>query len=287
MKYIAVYLFFQLTINLFPMNASGQKPLRVLSWNIYLLPVLSLFNDNQSRSKAIAAQIYESDYDLVVFQEAFSATNRRHIARRIKDKYPYQYGPVNQGRSLHRTNSGLWVVSRIPLQMLGSLHFEESTGFDAVARKGAVLFEGVFNGKKFQLLSTHLQADGKVGIRERQLSEIKGKLLQPYHEKSVPQLICGDFNIEKSDSDTYQGMLDLLEAKDGDFSSGLRYTYDETGNTLLRKPGGRKKLIDYFLLRNDELVHRIERKVRAFQRMVGDELHHLSDHHALEAEIHL
>ncbi len=141
--------------------------------------------------------------------------------------------------------------------------------------------------EKNQLLSTHLQADGKVGIRERQLSEIKEKLLQPFYEKSVSQLICGDFNIEKIDVDTYQGMLDLLEAKDGDFSSGLRYTYDEPGNTLLRKPGGRKKLIDYFLLRNDELVHRIERKIRAFQRMVGDELHHLSDHHALEAEIHL
>ena len=111
--------------------------------------------------------------------------------------------------------------------------------------------------------------------------------LQPIYEKSVPQLICGDFNIEKNDRETYQGMLDLLEAKDGDFSSGLRCTYDEPGNTLLLKPGGRKKLIDYFLLRNDELVHRIERKIRAFQRMVGDELHHLSDHHALEAEIHL
>ena len=40
------------------------------------------------------------------------------------------------------------------------------------------LFPMYASGKKFQLLSTHLQADGKVGIRERQLSEIKEKLLQ-------------------------------------------------------------------------------------------------------------
>lgn len=284
MKYRFLFVLFMTYQSL---QAIEQQPLRVLSWNIYLLPVLSLFNDNQSRAKAIADQIVESNYDVVVFQEAFSATNRRHIARKIKEKYPFQYGPVNQGRSLHRTNSGLWVVSRIPLTMLGSVRFTEATGFDAVARKGAVLFEGVFNGKKFQLVTTHLQADGREGIRERQLDAINRQLLEQFHEVNVPQLICGDFNIDKNDSETYEGMLRLLNAKDGDFSSGLIYSYDERGNTLLRKPDGRKKLIDYFLLRNDELIHRIERKIRAFQRMVGEELHHLSDHHALEAEIHL
>jgi endonuclease/exonuclease/phosphatase family metal-dependent hydrolase len=284
MKYILLLILF---MNFLPINATDQKPLRVLSWNIYLLPVLSLFNDNQSRAKAIADQIVESNYDVVVFQEAFSATNRRHIARKIQEIFPYQYGPVNQGRSLHRTNSGLWVVSRIPLTTLGTIRFAEATGFDAVARKGAVLFEGVFNGRKFQLITTHLQADGKEGIRERQLDAIKRDLLEQFHETNVPQLICGDFNIEKSDSETYEGMLRLLNATDGDLSSGLMYSFDESGNTLLRKPEGRKKLIDYFLLRNGEFIHRIERKIRAFQRMVGEELHHLSDHHALEAEIHL
>jgi len=282
------YLFFILLIlKISPMHATEQKPLRVLSWNIYLLPVLSLFNDNQLRAKAIAEQIYESDYDVVVFQEAFSATNRRHIARRVKERYPYQYGPVNKGIAIHRTNSGLWIVSRIPLKMLGSVRFNDANGFDAVARKGAALLEGHFNNKKFQLLNTHLQADGKEGTRERQLHEISTRLLYEFHEENVPQLICGDFNIEKEDTEKYLGMLDVLNAKDGELSSSLNYSYDERGNTLLRKPEGRKKLIDYFLLRNDDLVHRIERKIRAFQRMVGEELHHLSDHYALEAEIHL
>ena len=269
------------------MNASENQPLRILSWNVFLLPVLSLFNDNQQRARAIADQISDSNYDIVVFQEAFSATNRRHIARRVKDEFPYHYGPVNQGMSLHRTNSGLWVISRIPLTLRSSIRFTESTGFDAVARKGAVIFEGHFNEKKFQLLTTHLQADGKPGIRERQLDEIRKKLLHPFSEKNIPQVICGDFNIEKNDSHTYNGMLNLLEASDGDLSSSLLHSYDERENTLLRKPEGRTKLIDYILLRNDVLVHRIERKIKAFQRLVGEEIHHLSDHYALEAEIHL
>ncbi len=284
MRYI---IFILLILTIHPMNASEQKPLRILSWNIYLLPVLSLFNDNQLRAKAIADQIYESDYDVVVFQEAFSATNRRHIARKLKERFPYQYGPVNKGIAIHRTSSGLWVVSRFPLTMRGCLRFSDSNGFDAVARKGAALFEGWYNNKKFQLVTTHLQADGKEGVRERQLHEINSNLLHPFHEENVPQLICGDFNIEKEDTDKYLSMLDVLNAKDGDFSSSLSYTYDERGNSLLRKPQGRKKLIDYFLLRNDVLIHRIERKIRAFQRLVGEELHHLSDHYALEAEIHL
>ncbi|MDD3195868.1 MAG: sphingomyelin phosphodiesterase [Paludibacter sp.] len=268
-------------------TASDSSPLRILSWNVYLLPVLSLFNDNPLRARAIADEIYDSNYDVVVFQEAFSATNRRRIARRIREKYPFQYGPVNQGRALHRTNSGLWIVSRIPLTLKKSILFSESTGFDAVARKGAVIFEGEFKGKKFQLLTTHLQADGKPGIRERQLEEIRQQLLHPYSDVHIPQVICGDFNIEKSDSSTYDGMLRVLEAADGELSSSLRYSYDERGNSLLRRPEGNPKLIDYILLRNDGLIHRIERKIRAFQRLVGEEMHHLSDHYALEAEIHL
>lgn len=268
-------------------TASDSSPLRILSWNVYLLPVLSLFNDNPLRARAIADEIYDSNYDVVVFQEAFSATNRRRIARRIREKYPFQYGPVNQGRALHRTNSGLWIVSRIPLTLKKSILFSESTGFDAVARKGAVIFEGDFKGKKFQLLTTHLQADGKPGIRERQLEEIRQQLLHPYSDVHIPQVICGDFNIEKSDSSTYDGMLRVLEAADGELSSSLRYSYDERGNSLLRRPEGNPKLIDYILLRNDGLIHRIERKIRAFQRLVGEEMHHLSDHYALEAEIHL
>lgn len=279
-----------LILLLFPintMNASENQPLRILSWNVYLLPVISLFNDNQQRARAIADKISDSNYDIVVFQEAFSATNRRHIARRVKEKFPYHYGPINKGMSPHRTSSGLWVVSRIPLEKKSSIRFSKSSGFDAVARKGAVIFEGIFNDKKFQLLTTHLQADGKEGIRERQLDEIRNKLLHPFSETNIPQVICGDFNIEKNDVHTYNGMLNLLEASDGELSSSLLHSYDERENTLLRKPEGRTKLIDYILMRNDLLVHRIERKIKAFQRLVGEELHHLSDHYALEAEIHL
>jgi len=279
-----------LILLLFPinkMNASENQPLRILSWNVYLLPVLSLFNDNQQRARSIADQISDSNYDIVVFQEAFSLTNRRHISRRVKENFPYHYGPVNKGISPHRTSSGLWVISRIPLDLKSSIRFTKSTGYDALARKGAVIFEGLFNDKKFQLLTTHLQADGKPGIRERQLDEIRRKLLHPFTEADVPQFICGDFNIEKEDENTYNFMLELLEASDGALSSILLHSYDERENTLLRKPEGRTKLIDYILLRNDQLVHRIERKIKAFQRLVGEEVHHLSDHYGLEAEIHL
>jgi len=259
--------------------------LKILSWNIYMLPYISLFNSNAKRAKVIADKLEYSDYQIIVFQEAFSSKCRDILAKRLAKEYPYQYGPANKSLYPFRTNSGLWVVSKIPLTQLGKIKFSISRGFDIIARKGAVLFQGDFHGSTFQLLTTHLQADNSHLIREKQCSEIKDHLLNQYFNPNIPQLICGDFNIDMNDHQNYQLMLKTLGANNGEISGDIKVTYDELNNTLARNAMGKKSLIDYILVRNEKWIDHIERKVQTFYTKIGSRSSNLSDHYAMEANI--
>jgi len=263
----------------------SSKSLKILSWNIYMLPYISLFNRNADRAKVIADQLQFSDYHVIVFQEAFSFKCRHVLSKRLAKEYPFQYGPANKCLMPFRTNSGLWVISKIPLTRLDKIRFSLNRGYDNIARKGAILFQGEFLGAKFQLLTTHLQADKSHHIRESQCSEIKEHLLNQYFDPDIPQLICGDFNIDMSDPVNYQIMLHTLEARNGEISGDVQFTYDEIDNTLARTTLGKKRVIDYILVRNEQWIEHIERKIQTFYTHFGGKHAHLSDHYAMEAHI--
>ncbi|MFZ4581830.1 MAG: sphingomyelin phosphodiesterase [Paludibacter sp.] len=262
-----------------------KKELKILSWNIYMLPYISLFNNNGERAKVIADKLQYSDYQIIVFQEAFSSKCRHILEKGLLKEYPYQYGPANKNTLPFKTNSGLWVVSKIPLVELGEFQFGRSGGFDAVARKGAVLFSGNFYGADFQLLTTHLQSEYSHEMRKIQCIEIKEHLLNPYFKNNIPQLICGDFNIDMDDMPNYQQMLKILDAKNGELSGTVNVTYDEINNNLARVNNGKQRIIDYVLVRNGELIHSIERKVQTFFSKINGYETHLSDHYAMEFNV--
>jgi endonuclease/exonuclease/phosphatase family metal-dependent hydrolase len=259
--------------------------LRILSWNIYMLPYLSLFNDNDQRSKAIAERLNGSDYHIIVFQEAFSSKCRNIMSRILLGSFPFQYGPANDVKFSLRTNSGLWIVSKFPLTQLDQLKFSVSRGFDVVARKGAVLFEGCFKGSKFQLLATHLQSDDSPELRTKQCSEIREHLLNPHYQKDTPQFLCGDFNIDMFDSAQYIEMLRILDASNGQVNGEMMVTYDEINNNLAYRPNGKRRIIDYALVRNASIIERVERKVHTFLSGIGEGETNLSDHYAMEFSV--
>jgi len=293
-KSLSLILFFMLLLNtslkaILPSDSSFQQSqpseLKILSWNIYMLPYISLFNNNDQRANKIADKLNESDYQIIVFQEAFSSKCRSVLAKKLSDKYPYQYGPANKNVLPFRTNSGLWIVSKMPLTKLGEFQFSICKGFDAVARKGAVLLEGNFKGIKFQLLATHLQADHSHALRDKQCAEIKEHLLNPYFREDTPQFICGDFNIDMEDTFNYSRMLQTLDAKNGELSGNIKVTYDELDNNLAYNANGKKRIIDYVLVRNEGLIEKMERKVQTFFSNIGENESNLSDHYAMEFSV--
>lgn len=264
--------------------STDTAELKILSWNIYMLPFLSWFNGNGRRAEVIGQKLVDSDYNIIVFQEAFSLKCRRILRKYLTETYPYQYGPTNDSFRPFRSNSGLWVLSKLPLKQLKSIKFKEARGYDAIARKGAVLFEGEHNGKRFQLMATHLQSDKDQDIREKQYKEIS-QLLAEFYEVGIPQILCGDFNTEMSEKQHYNSMLNTLDAQNGALSGDVQVTYDEINNNLSKQKDGTKGIIDYILTRNTEEITNIKRQVREFHNSDPKYNTYLSDHYAMEAVV--
>lgn len=271
-----------------PDEQHADRDLKILSWNIYMLPYVSIWNNNQARARLIVRELEQSDHQIIVFQEAFSSRCRNIIAKGLEEKFPYQYGPENPNYIPLFTNSGLWIISKIPLKKLGAIKFSKSQGIDMIARKGAVLFEGIYQNTPFQLLATHLQSEDPHHIRAQQCNEISEHLLKPYEHEHIPQLICGDFNIDIDDHLHYRKMLETLDAQDGEITGPISTTYDEIDNPLARIPSGKKRIIDYILVRNSKLIRKIERKIQFFysHKMDGN-IDYLSDHNAMEMTVNL
>ena len=263
----------------------GTRELKILTWNIYMLPHCSWIHGNCKRAQAIAEKLKVSDYDIIVFEEAFDYKARKILRQQLQELYPFIYGPANESFLSFRTNSGIWVLSKVPLKKLKEIQYRNRYGIDAMARKGAVMFEGEWNDCQFQLVGTHLQADSPDEVRREQCNEIAVLLLKKFSKENVPQIVCGDFNIEMEDATNYHYMLNTLEAENGQIDGDTHSSYDEIDNILAKKQNGKKQLIDYVLVRNSKLIKNIKRKISVFREYKNNVLLELSDHYGIEASV--
>ena len=274
--------------------------LKILSWNIYMLPNrdMPIFTGQQARAAIIAALLNAENYDVIVFQEAFHDRAREILSDGLREKYPYQIGPANQRAGFLRTNSGVWMVSRVPIKMLREIEFDNCAGFDCLANKGALLIEGEKNGQPFQIIGTHLQAfngEKRDAIRTQQYEQIRNELLQPFERDNVPQLLCGDFNTAKR-SQRYVPMLEILNADDGSFSGSITYTDATDDYAPDDYTHDKRDVLDYILFRQKKsdvadkprCKTTVTSKVKIFRTpwfFKGKKRRDLSDHCAVEAEV--
>ncbi|MEI7661834.1 MAG: sphingomyelin phosphodiesterase [Bacteroidota bacterium] len=264
-------------------NTTGLK---ILTWNIGMLPVLDMFKEKNERAQAIGNALSNQDYDIIVFQEAFTWYARSVIGQALHEQYPYAYGPVNKSLISLKVNSGIWILSKFPLKIRKEIEFTVAAGMDEFARKGAVLLEGWFYGAPFQLIATHLQDDAYPQIiREQQLIEIHDKLINPYSQLDVPQIICGDFNTDEKVAKNYKGMLSILDAVDEEICGSMKVTFDDLSNDVFKSPHPDPRKIDYVLTRNPHLIRWINERVAVLKSRWGNKRDYLSDHNGLEAVI--
>jgi endonuclease/exonuclease/phosphatase family metal-dependent hydrolase len=195
------------------------------------------------------------------------------------------YGPANKAFFPFRTNSGIWILSKIPLKMLREIEFGSRFGVDSFARKGAILLEGFWKCCEFQIVGTHLQSESTEIVRRHQCSEIANLLLKPFAREKVTQIVCGDFNIEQNDEAGYSCMLQILEAENGKLEGEVKISFDEIDNSLAWREGGKRLLIDYILVRNHKALKLIKRKISIFRHYSNSAIVELSDHYAVEARI--
>ena len=265
---------------------SSRCELKILSWNIYMLPSLIMPSGIRTRAKYIAGHLEQSDFDIVVFQEAFNPRARQVLWSMLKDKFPYAEGPANSEKPSLRLNSGVWILSKIPLTTLGEVEFSRAQGFDMFSRKGALMVEGDHNGTLFQLIGTHLNAGETQKIRNIQYLEIRDSLLEPFRKDDVPQIICGDFNTDKGDRVSYTHMISTLRVPDYEVHGACLYSYDGLHNDLMAPGYKSQDIFDYIFLEPNGIAS--TSATRTFRRFSDAWSHHhtdLSDHYAVTAQI--
>lgn len=291
---IPVFLFV-LSTSLGAQGARASEQIKVLSWNIQMLPALIFPKTRKMiRAKAIGEKLkILNEYDVIVFQEAFKHGAYLEIKKALKDLYPYQYGPANRRYVTLRTNSGVMILSKYPAKKLKEIIFRNSeTLDDKMARKGAMMIEVNKNGTIFQVAGTHLNAGGHPAIRKHQVLDLK-RLLDEFKRPGVPQFMAGDFNIDKG-SDLYDFTVQNLAMSDGPLSGPWQFTVDFVVNDYYRFFNGGKdqKVIDYIFSNlngagNGNVIRYIPdlRVPGWFKRFPG--LENLSDHLpvVIEAEV--
>lgn len=264
--------------------------MKVLTWNVYMLPYLHLFHDTRSRAGAIGDRLKNSEYDIIFFQETFHTPSREILKKHLSEGYPFFYGPFNDPGISVLTNSGLFVASRIPLQVLSVLEFSKSASFDAMALKGAVLLEGEKDGYRFQVATTHMQADQSAfyhEIRVRQMQQIFLQLLLPNAQPGVPQILCGDLNINSDDTMARKDIEQQLHVGTPRFLNDTP-SYDELNNTIAHDAEPYARTLDYIVVGN-AAMNCVGQRTVVIKDIAGErhESRFLSDHHAVEALIPL
>jgi endonuclease/exonuclease/phosphatase family metal-dependent hydrolase len=267
-------------------NQLTKSPFKVLSWNIYMLPRFAKITGKRQRAHAIARQLQGAPYQMLVLQEAFLGDARRIIRKGLIQDYPYQLGPANKKFSI-KTNSGIWMLSRVPMKYLDEVAFSDCAGFDdCMARKGALLVETEWEGVTVQVLGTHLQAGGPHEIRRRQYDEVRD-LLDRHRRPGVPQLICGDMNTSHLDSDNYTRMMETMDAEDGPLLlNELEETEGGYKNDIHKNGVRNKRIIDYIFYRPNGLpARKILRSMPPIRERWSKRHQDLSDHFPVVMEL--
>jgi len=227
-------------------NYTASDELKILSWNIYMLPSVTNLSkriqksSKVKRAKAIAKWVSQHNYHIIVWQETFHHRSRHVLKRKLKKQYPYQYGPANKQLFPLATSSGITIFSTFKMEKLKEHRYRTKVGVDAMAKKGFLALEGDWQGQTFQILGTHLQAEGPDENRLKQMDEIVENFIKPFKKQGVPQILCGDMNTEKSGK-SYQKMIDKFGVEAYRLDSELQRTNAHSEiDYIFVKPNGAK-----------------------------------------------
>ena len=257
-------------------SSAIEDDLTILSWNIKMFsaPYGWLHNRIERAENIIQSLKNSTNYDVILFQEAFSSKIRKQIYRGLKLLYPYQIEPEDHF-NFFKTNSGLWAISKMPIELIDQISFSKLKEWDWMSSKGAKLYSVIKNDKEILLINTHLQSDYKTNyssIRRNQYDEINLGLILPYVKINKPLILCGDLNI--SNVVSLDKMLKHLNLKNGPLSGKLQFSTFSQPN----------ELVDYILVKTDKFRFKsIQRRIQDFSMDFLEYSTNMSDHYPIEA----
>jgi endonuclease/exonuclease/phosphatase family metal-dependent hydrolase len=269
-------------------NPATKQPVKILAWNVFMLPAWLFQAKQMERAGLIAKTILQENPDIIILQEVFIEDARTKIGKLLEKEYPYQNGEP-EGGAFFRFNSGVFVLSKIPFHHITFTRFKDCSGFDCLSGKGAYLLEFERGGSPFQVVGTHTQSGGVHETARKQYKQIKEKLLDKYYKDGVPQILLGDLNTNNADSVNYQQMMQIFECENG-ICTGEPLSYDGKNDLAKKFFGEHYSILDYILLRQNN--SRITVSNRRIHKFTSDQFgkykfNDLSDHYAISAQIHL
>jgi endonuclease/exonuclease/phosphatase family metal-dependent hydrolase len=275
---VKVFIFI-FTIFLFPLSYADE--LRVMSWNIYMLPSPIKESLQKTRIRIIPGKLKEQDFDLLFMQEAFMKSLRTSVKRTLKETHPHTYYLHSPSFPYPVFGSGLFVVSRFPVKIIDHIYYHSCTSADCFAAKGSALVEITLpGGEKVQVANTHLQAVESAGaIRMKQLGQIHSMLVRN-SRPDVPQFLIGDLNIDFHDPEFMMG-LNLLGMDYTRLRGPILWTSGRENPCF--KTGHKTSWVDHMWFSNYHQISASSMRVHDFSFESEGRVCPLSDHHAIEA----
>jgi endonuclease/exonuclease/phosphatase family metal-dependent hydrolase len=286
MKFLILFIF------LIPFTAISEE-IKVLTWNVFMIPKPINFTKQKLRTTLIAEKLEKTPHDIIFLQEAFRTRFQKEISLRLRGTHPFQTN-LKKGKNLfHVLNSGLFIASKYPFRILGKKYFQSCVHSDCFASKGVILIEVTLpSGKIIQMATTHMQAWGDeeaIKTRRDQIYTIHD-LLNEKFVTGIPQILLGDLNIDGNISNEYEKSLQILKMEStplfGDIKSTNGFKIE-----CYKTPGGDSKAewLDHIWTRNNNSTLKITNKTAIPMNgaVISGKSCPLSDHHAVEANLHL
>lgn len=133
-------------------NYSSAKIRKIISWNVN--GIFLYLNNN--KLKQIIKTIHNLDADLICLQECFDNSIKNAIVKNLNFQYPYFISGSLKKRFIIGEDSGLLVLSKLPIEHVKFYSYSKSSGVDGwFSNKGVLYFR--VDGVNFA--NTHTQSE--------------------------------------------------------------------------------------------------------------------------------
>ncbi len=165
--------------------------LRILLWNVAMTPSPPpRMGTRNAKFRAIRIAALLNEYDVVVLNESF--LYRDTLLKAVAHQYVY-----TEPRTWYKPlNSGVVILSKIPLFNLNYKHYTRAATWDWFTSKALIGCSFQVGGNTFDLYGTHMQAGNSAAAhaaRQQQAVEIVEQVRKT-HSQNHGLIICGDFN---------------------------------------------------------------------------------------------
>lgn len=262
-----------------------------MTWNVYMLPKPIKVSEQKIRSELQAEELkkIQGELDFVVLNEAFSKRSRDNISNALTEM-PNVARLPRKGGILKVIDSGVMVMSRHPLKVLGQSYYKKCGKADCFASKGVLLVEVTLpSGKQIQVAATHMQSGKQpkyAAIRATQTAQIK-ELMDKYARPGVPQILAGDLNMDVSNPDEFSRALLELNMETPSYTGAISTSKSTAVSCFAGEDKeDPKQWLDHVLIRKqggDSAV--MEKEAYPLRREIKGKLCDLSDHLPVKAKI--